>query len=155
MYLSRMEDDSKDFHFDDDSFYSIVQEDDKDQDGNQSTVIRVNPITKTQTSIGISLERTGSLHSPTSGDRLKWKHPMVPFPKPVEAMFKLPVTKGLNPFWENEFRFSEKGEMISINEKKLEAQKGVLSHVAKTMGRNLFTGKSILNVSLPVTIFSY
>ena len=45
--------------------------------------------------------------------------------------------------------------MICINVKKMEAQKGVLMALAKSVGRNLFSGKSILNISMPVTIFSY
>lgn len=44
--------------------------------------------------------------------------------------------------------------MVSINEAKLAAQKGVLSQLVKSVGRNLFSGKSILSISLPVTIFS-
>lgn len=45
--------------------------------------------------------------------------------------------------------------MICVNTKKLEAQKGVLLALAKSVGRNLFSGKSILNISMPVIVFSY
>ena len=45
--------------------------------------------------------------------------------------------------------------MVCINTKKMQAQKGVLLALAKSVGRNLFSGKSILNISMPVTIFSY
>ena len=44
--------------------------------------------------------------------------------------------------------------MIAINMKKIEAQKGVLKELVKSVGRNLLSGKSILNISMPVTIFS-
>lgn len=80
---------------------------------------------------------------------------MTPFPKNDLSRFRTPKNPGQSPFWEEEFRFSDKGEMISINTKKLEAQKGVLAQLVKSVGRNLFSGKSILNISLPVTVFSY
>lgn len=44
--------------------------------------------------------------------------------------------------------------MISINEAKLKAQSSVLKSVLKTISKNIFSGKSILNISLPVTVFS-
>lgn len=44
--------------------------------------------------------------------------------------------------------------MISINEEKIKAGKGIILDLAKTMGRNVLSGKNILNVSMPVTIFS-
>ena len=44
--------------------------------------------------------------------------------------------------------------MISINEAKIKAGKGIILDLAKTMGRNVLSGKNILNVSMPVTIFS-
>jgi len=44
--------------------------------------------------------------------------------------------------------------MININKAKIEAQSGVLKSMAKTITKNLFSGKSILNMSLPVTVFS-
>ena len=44
--------------------------------------------------------------------------------------------------------------MVSINKEKLKAQSSVLKDVLKSIGRNLFSGKSILSISLPVTVFS-
>ena len=44
--------------------------------------------------------------------------------------------------------------MVSINQAKLNAQSSVLKSVLKTIGKNLFSGKSILSISLPVTVFS-
>jgi len=44
--------------------------------------------------------------------------------------------------------------MIFINEKKIEDQKGVLKFVLTKIAKNLLSGQSILNISLPVDIFS-
>jgi len=44
--------------------------------------------------------------------------------------------------------------MININEKKIKDQSSVLKSIAKTLTKNLFSGKSILNLSLPVVVFS-
>lgn len=44
--------------------------------------------------------------------------------------------------------------MISINLEKVKAQNSVLKEVLKNLGKNFLSGRSILNVSLPVTIFS-
>ena len=41
-----------------------------------------------------------------------------------------------------------------INQKKIEDQKGVLKFVLTKIGKNLLSGKSVLNISLPVDIFS-
>jgi len=43
--------------------------------------------------------------------------------------------------------------MLSINYEKVKAQNSVLKSVIKSIGKNIFNGKSILNLSLPVTIF--
>lgn len=40
-----------------------------------------------------------------------------------------------------------------VNQEKIDAQNNVLKFVMKTMRKNLFTGKSILSISLPVEIF--
>ena len=40
-----------------------------------------------------------------------------------------------------------------VDEKKMEDQKGVLKFVLGKIGKNLLSGKSILNISLPVDIF--
>lgn len=96
----------------------------------------------------------GSLTSPSSNDLLRWRHPVVPFPKPNNPRLRLPKTPGNSPFWEGEYKFNDKGEMININQKKIDAQKGVLTQLIKSFGRSLFSGKSILSISLPVTVFS-
>lgn len=43
--------------------------------------------------------------------------------------------------------------MVSINLEKVKAQNGVLKELLKSMGKNIMSGKGILNLSLPVTIF--
>ncbi len=40
-----------------------------------------------------------------------------------------------------------------MNEKKIEDQKGVLKFILTKIGKNLLSGKSVLNISLPVDIF--
>jgi hypothetical protein len=43
--------------------------------------------------------------------------------------------------------------MVSINIEKVKAQAGVLKEIIVSIGRNFLSGKSILNTSLPVTVF--
>lgn len=43
--------------------------------------------------------------------------------------------------------------MIYINQKKIDDQKGVLKFILTKIGKNILSGKSILNISLPVDIF--
>jgi hypothetical protein len=45
------------------------------------------------------------------------------------------------------------GGFLFINQKKIDDQKGVLKFILSKIGKNLLTGKSILNISLPVDIF--
>jgi len=40
-----------------------------------------------------------------------------------------------------------------INQELLKKQRGVLSYMIKKIGSNILTGKSIMNVSLPINIF--
>ena len=44
--------------------------------------------------------------------------------------------------------------MKFINKKQIEDQKGVLKFILSQVAKNLVSGKSILNISLPVDIFS-
>ena len=44
--------------------------------------------------------------------------------------------------------------MLFTNEKKLDEQKGVLKFILTKIGKNILSGKSILNISLPVDIFA-
>jgi hypothetical protein len=45
------------------------------------------------------------------------------------------------------------GELRCINAEILKEQHGVMSYILKKFAKNLLTGKSILSVSLPVTVF--
>jgi hypothetical protein len=49
---------------------------------------------------------------------------------------------------------NEHGELLFVNQQKIKAQSNVLKNVLKRIGTNFFSGKSILNVSLPIEIFS-
>ena len=40
-----------------------------------------------------------------------------------------------------------------INQDLLKKQRGILSYMIKKIGINILTGKSIMNVSLPINIF--
>lgn len=40
-----------------------------------------------------------------------------------------------------------------INQDLLKKQRGILTYMIKKIGSNLFSGKSIMNVSLPINIF--
>jgi hypothetical protein len=44
--------------------------------------------------------------------------------------------------------------MILVNKPKIAAQNNVIKFMMKTMKKNLFSGKGVLNVSLPVEIFN-
>ena len=40
-----------------------------------------------------------------------------------------------------------------INQEMIQKQRSVLGHLIKKIGSNFFTGKSIMNISLPINIF--
>ena len=62
--------------------------------------------------------------------------------------------KNTHPIWKGDWIVDKKeGALIFVNEKKIEDQKGVLKFVLSRIGKNLLTGKSVLNISLPVDIF--
>lgn len=46
------------------------------------------------------------------------------------------------------------GGLKFINQKQIDDQKGVLKFILSQVAKNLVSGKSILNISLPVDIFS-
>lgn len=43
--------------------------------------------------------------------------------------------------------------MVFVNQAEIDAQKDVIKHIIKQIGSNLVSGKSIMNMSLPVEIF--
>ena len=62
---------------------------------------------------------------------------------------------GLHPIWKDEWRPDGKeGFLLFIHKKKLEDQAGVLSFVLSKVVKNLVSGQSITNISLPVDIFA-
>jgi hypothetical protein len=54
---------------------------------------------------------------------------------------------------EMEFMIDEKRGLVYQNMDVLAKQRGVMSHFLKQAGLNLMRGKSIMDISLPVTIF--
>ena len=52
-----------------------------------------------------------------------------------------------------EFRVNDSKELVFMNQAVIQEQKGSLMHVIKQVGGNIISGKSILDVSLPVDIF--
>lgn len=89
---------------DDSGFYSITCQDEEEEEypGQilSSAVIKVSPISpEVKPSQAQAVESRGSLTSPLSDNYLKWKHPMVPFPKSDHPKFKTPKTAGQSPFW--------------------------------------------------------
>lgn len=53
-----------------------------------------------------------------------------------------------------DFISDSKGEMVLINQTKIAAQNNVIKFIMSTLKKNLFSGKGILNISLPVEIFN-
>jgi hypothetical protein len=55
--------------------------------------------------------------------------------------------------WKGEWSVSEAGGLQYIDEDKMREQKKVLTFIIKRIGKNILSGKGILNISLPVDIF--
>ena len=51
-------------------------------------------------------------------------------------------------------RDAKDGGILFINQKKIEDQKAVLRFVLTKIGKNILSGKSVPNISLPVDILS-
>ena len=61
----------------------------------------------------------------------------------------------MHPLWKDEWVHSDKdGGLLFVHKKKMEDQKGVLKFVLSKIAKNLISGQSITNISLPVDIFS-
>ena len=56
-------------------------------------------------------------------------------------------------FLAKDFDIGDHSSLIYLNEETVRNQRGVLLYLAKKIGVNLLTGKSIMNVSLPIKIF--
>jgi hypothetical protein len=64
------------------------------------------------------------------------------------------LVKG-HAIWKGDWiRDVKTGGLIFINHKKIEEQKGVLKFVLTKIGKNILSGKSVLDISLPVDILS-
>ena len=60
-----------------------------------------------------------------------------------------------HPLWTDDWKHDvKKGGLIFVNAKKMEDQKNVLKFILSKIGKNLLSGKSVLNISLPVDIFA-
>lgn len=55
--------------------------------------------------------------------------------------------------WRDEWKPVSEVGLFYIHMKKIEVQKGILKYVISKLGKNLLSGKGILNISLPVDIF--
>lgn len=79
------------------------------------------------------------------------KHLTKPYPAPFVEM--------TGPGWKNYFlkdiwSVHPDGHLNFINEEKLKEQHKTMSYILTKFAKNLLSGKSILNISLPVNIFS-
>jgi hypothetical protein len=74
-------------------------------------------------------------------------------PQPPSPMILQEAVDG-HPIWKGEWIFDKSGGIIFTNQKKIEEQKGVLKFILTKIGKNILSGKSILNISLPVDIFA-
>ena len=82
------------------------------------------------------------------------KNKYITQPLPKQPIAYLEAVDG-HPIWKGEWKRDQKdGAIIFINQKKIEDQKGVLKFVLTKIGKNILSGKSVLNISLPVDIFS-
>lgn len=50
----------------------------------------------------------------------------------------------------NDFVVDKEGGMLLVNQATIAAQNNVLKFIMSTLKKNLFSGKGILNISLPV-----
>lgn len=83
---------------------------------------------------------------------LKKKFVIAPIEK--EPYVDYVIIKG-HAIWKGDWIHDEKnGGIIFVNQKKMEDQKGVLKFILTKIGKNILSGKSVLNISLPVDIFS-
>jgi hypothetical protein len=54
----------------------------------------------------------------------------------------------------NEWKVDDKdGGLLYLNNDKIAASKGAIKFIISQIGKNIFSGKSMLNISLPVEIF--
>jgi hypothetical protein len=85
-----------------------------------------------------------------SQDYLKVKHRTEPKPKGKEYWSE--TIRG-HHLWKGEWAVSDSGGLNYVDEDKMREQKKVLTFIIKRIGKNILSGKGILNISLPVDIF--
>ena len=66
---------------------------------------------------------------------------------------KLAEGESNNILTEKEFRRHDVAALAYTNEEHISDQRGVILYMARSIGVNLLTGRSIMNVSLPIKIF--
>lgn len=52
-----------------------------------------------------------------------------------------------------EYRVTEEKELVFINFPQIQGQKDTLKYIIRQIGSNIISGKSVMNISLPVDIF--
>jgi hypothetical protein len=83
-------------------------------------------------------------------DYLRAKHVSLPKPKGKGRLCK--TVRG-HHLWKGEWAVSEAGGLLYVDEEKMREQKKVLTFIIKRIGKNILSGKGVLNISLPVDIF--
>ena len=81
---------------------------------------------------------------------LRVRHPNAPI-KVNESRKKVSYD---NIMLKNDFVIDKEGGMLLVNQERIAAQNNVLNFIMATLKKNLFSGKGILNISLPVEIFN-
>ena len=81
---------------------------------------------------------------------LRVRHPNAPI-KVNESRKKVSYD---NIMLKNDFVIDKEGGMLLVNQERIAAQNNVLKFIMATLKKNLFSGKGILNISLPVEIFN-
>ena len=77
---------------------------------------------------------------------LQVKHPKGPISVP-ERRKKITYE---NIMLKDDFVIDKDGGMLLVNQTKIAAQNNVIKFIMSTLKKNLFSGKGILNISLPV-----
>lgn len=71
----------------------------------------------------------------------------------IKETLELAEDETNDTFSKRDFDFGDHAALNYLNEENVKNQRGVLLYLAKKIGVNLLTGKSIMNVSLPIKIF--
>lgn len=82
---------------------------------------------------------------------MKIKHELAPKEKPKKPKY-FPSYRG-HHIWKGEWAVLAGGGLEYVDAEKMQEQKKVLTYIIKRIGKNIFSGKGILNISLPVDIF--